>query len=93
MMNNELCLPADAVSAAGEGEGAPGVAPGVGDEVTVEVMGTVSRVEGGNVYVTAKTANGQPIPEMGGAGPEPDTDDMMRGMAEQEDASRGGYHV
>lgn len=62
MNTNELCVPVGAVSAAGgPADGDEGVAPGVGDEVEVTVGGRVSRVEGGNVYVTPETANGAPI--------------------------------
>lgn len=67
MMKNELCIPAAAVSVAGgEGEGGgAAVAPGVGDSVEAMIQGTVSRVEGGNVYVTPATANGMPIEPVG----------------------------
>lgn len=37
--------------------------PAVGDEVTFEGQGKVSRVEGDMVYVDVSTVNGEPLPE------------------------------
>lgn len=37
--------------------------PAVGDEVTFEGQGKVSRVEGDMVYVDVATVNGEPLPE------------------------------
>lgn len=42
------------------------VAPGVGDQVELTIGGTVSRSEGGHVYITPTSANGQPIAAKGG---------------------------
>ena len=66
-----------------------GPAPEVGDPVTLEVAGTVSRVEGDRYYISADTANGEPIPasedmESG----EPDGDDL-RAMAQKSDEEAG----
>lgn len=60
-----------------------GPAPEVGDPVSLEVAGTVSRVEGDRYYINADTANGEPIPaaEME---KEPGDDDL-RSMAEDAD--------
>lgn len=54
----EICVPADALEA-GDETGAE--LPDIGDDVTFEASGKVSRVENGMVYVTVTAANGEPI--------------------------------
>lgn len=56
---NELCVPVSAISLAGEDNS--DVAPEAGDQVSVTVEGKVSRIEGGQAYVTPETANGEPM--------------------------------
>lgn len=58
-MKSELCIPAGALSQAGEGGGE--LMPGIGDEVEVMVAGRVTRSENGEVYIEPTSANGQPI--------------------------------
>ena len=61
-----------------------GPAPEVGDPVSVEVSGTVARVEGDRYYINADTANGVAVPEPESM--EQETDDAkLRGMAEDAD--------
>jgi hypothetical protein len=50
---NDHCVPLTALSL----EGTP---PEVGDKVTYTVRGTVTRVEGGEAYVTPSTVNDEP---------------------------------
>ena len=88
-MKNEICVPASAVSLAGEG--GESVAPEVGDAVSGTIEGKVARVEGGQVYVTLDSLNGEPIDsgKMGHEGMEPpemeDSEESL--MAE---AKKGG---
>lgn len=90
MHGNELCVPASAVSGYDDSSDS-GVAPSAGDEVEVAVKGRVSRVEGGNVYLTPESANGQPIPQgakaeggpMGGGGGGDAMDAMVAGEKER----------
>lgn len=83
-MKTEICVPAAALADAGEsGEG---VAPAVGDSVDFTGRGTVTRAEGGNLYVQLAEVNGQPVGgDMAG---EPDSDDAMD--KEMEGYQRGG---
>jgi len=60
-MMGEICVPTSALEV-GDTEHDK-TAPEVGDSVEVSLGGKVSRVEGGNVYFTAKTANGEPLAE------------------------------
>lgn len=88
MAMKELCVPESALAQSGEDGGA--VAPDVGDEVEVSVRGTVTRKEGGNVYFTPATANGEPISDQGGSA-EPDEDDAMdREMARYDSSESEG---
>ncbi len=59
MNNSEVCIPVSALAAQGE-DGAT-MAPAQGDPVSVQLEGTVSRIEGENVYITPQSANGQPL--------------------------------
>lgn len=80
-------MPAAALAVGGgmeEGE-AP-TAPAQGDKVSAQIDGTVTRVEGDNVYFTPETANGQPIPDMAkgpGMGTE-DDDASIEAMMKEE---------
>lgn len=66
MNNNELCVPASAVAVPADADSQDGpTAPAAGDEVEVTVRGTVSRIEGGNVYLQPTSANGEPLPDGG----------------------------
>jgi hypothetical protein len=56
-MNKELCVPASAISLAGENN--EDVAPEPGDQVSLTIEGKVARVEGGNAYITPETCNGE----------------------------------
>ena len=85
---SEFCIPSSAV--AQQDETSTEVTPEVGDQlppVTLEDC-TVTRVENGNVYFTAKTANGVPLPEaepdMESAEPMPDGDEQAGIMADAE---------
>jgi hypothetical protein len=53
---NEFCAPVEAL-------GIDGAQPQEGDQVTVEMQGTLDRVVDGLAYVTAQRVNGQPVPE------------------------------
>jgi hypothetical protein len=62
------------------GEGGAGVAPGVGEEVELtSLKGTVTRAEGGNLYIKPTEVNGQPLGDgmSGMDGDEPDSDDAL----------------
>jgi hypothetical protein len=61
MKNKDLCVPATAMA---QEDGT--AAPAVGEEITVTVMGKVSKIEDGEVYVTPMTANGVPLKDMAG---------------------------
>lgn len=77
-MNNELCVDAAALAV-------DGTEPDVGDQVTLQqVTGTVSRKEGGKLYVKATEADGQPLAERESAAEEAGeaTEDDLRAMAE-----------
>lgn len=89
MNSNEICVPSSAVGEHEEGAG-DAVLPAVGDEVSVTVTGKVSRVEGGNVYFTPDTANGEPIKPAGGPmdGAE-DTEASMDKMMSEEAEGMG----
>lgn len=58
---NEICVPANALSVPEDGGGE--TPPGVGDTVEFTVSGKVSRTEGGELYVTPTTINGEPVQE------------------------------
>jgi hypothetical protein len=60
MKANEVCVPASALSVPGEGEGEM-TAPEVGDEVSFESGGKVTRIEGDKAYVQVTKANGEDI--------------------------------
>lgn len=53
-MNNEMCIPADAVEL-------DGATPETGDSVSFSVDGTVTRGEGGKLYVKPTMINGEPV--------------------------------
>ena len=70
-----------------EGEDNASVAPDVGDSVSFDGGGTVTRVEGDNVYFTVDTVNGEPtmkegMKEMGMDSEERELDQMARGEGE-----------
>lgn len=77
MNNNEICIPANAVANAG-------TSPAAGDEIEVNLKGKVTRLEGGQLYFTATSANGQPI---AGEESEEPTEESLRARAEEEDAA------
>lgn len=54
----EICVPSDALQV-GDETGAE--LPEIGDDVTFEAAGKVSRVENGMIYVSVTTANGEPL--------------------------------
>lgn len=77
-MNNEMCIPADAV----EVEGAT---PETGDSVSFSVDGTVTRSESGKLYVKPTMINGEPVKD------EPevmDADTEMENMAAKADEEK-----
>lgn len=76
----ELCISKAAVAP-------DGPAPAVGDPITMEVSGTVSRVEGDQYYIQADTANGEPIMDES-ATAEPDGDEV-RAMGQMADEEAG----
>jgi hypothetical protein len=53
-MTNEMCIPADAVEL-------DGATPETGDSVSFSVEGTVTRGEGGKLYVKPTMINGEPV--------------------------------
>lgn len=57
-------MPAGALAKSG-GETEPAM-PRVGDRVECTVGGTISRVEGDNVYLAPETVNGEPVSEGSG---------------------------
>ena len=76
-MKSELCLTKSAIAP-------DGPAPEIGDPVSVELTGTIDRIEDDKYYLKDARANGVELPvETEPA--EPDADDM-RGMAEAMDA-------
>jgi hypothetical protein len=90
----ELCLPQEVVATADEKD--EKVAPEVGDEVRFDCVAKVTRVEGGNVYVSPTEVNGQEVgdqnePDEEKQGPEPDSEKSMRDLAQQADSGAGGY--
>jgi hypothetical protein len=91
----ELCLPQDTVATANERD--EKVAPEVGDEVRFDCVAKVTKVEGGNVYVSPTEVNGQPVGdenEEPDKGPDADNEDSMRNMAQSADtaaSAQGGY--
>lgn len=76
-MGGETCLPGELLAV-------DGVSPAEGDDVEFSVKGTVTRTEGGNVYVQPTAINGLPIPAGAAPAAEPSEDDM-RSMAEEAD--------
>lgn len=80
---SEICIPMASLSM--EGEDMKSVAPVVGDPVDFTATGTVSRVEGGNAYVSLETVNGEPVAASEPAMPGDLGADDLRGMAEQTD--------
>jgi len=54
----DVCVPSSAVAIA---DGDQTTEPEVGDQVAVTLEGKVSRVEGGHIYFTPDTANGEPM--------------------------------
>lgn len=74
-MKSEICMPAGALAKSG-GESEP-TTPQVGDQVECTVGGTISRVEGDNVYLTPETVNGEPVMDGGAESGEPDGDENM----------------
>lgn len=88
MNNSELCIPASALSQAGED--GQSVGPEVGDAVEVSIAGTISRSEGGNLYIKPTSANGQPI---GGGPGESSMADEDAAMDEEMGAYRGAMGV
>ena len=75
----ELCVPIKAVAVPDENESA--VAPEVGDEVNFSGSAKVTRVEGGNVYLTPTEINGEKLEGAPETEEEPDADaDMHKEM-------------
>jgi hypothetical protein len=60
MKNKDLCVPATALEQEDGME-----APAVGSEVSVTVMGKVSKIEDGEIYLTPIMANGVPLQDKG----------------------------
>lgn len=81
-MKNQLCVSKAALAP-------DGPAPEIGDSVTVEIAGTIARVEGDKYYLDAQSANGTPMPAEASEPTEGGSDDEMRGMAESADAEAG----
>jgi hypothetical protein len=91
-MRNEICVPASAVSLAGEG--GESVAPEKGDAVSGTVEGKVSRSEGGKVYVTLETLNGEPLEAdpmgAGGMMEPPEMEDSEESLMAEATGKKGG---
>lgn len=81
MASMEDCVPLDALAMPDEAEQMEN--PAVGDKVQYTVEGTVSRIEGGDAYVTKTAVNGKKV-EGKAAEPEPPDE-----MAALESEARG----
>ena len=91
MKSGELCVSAKSLAIQDGGESVP---PAVGDTVSFTVEGKVSRIEGGEVYVTPMTANGEPLEdakgkEMPREGDEPSEDSLRKSLEQME--ATGAY--
>lgn len=73
---SEICVPLDSLTMGSGEDSSSTVAPEVGDPVDFSATGTVSRVEGGNAYLTLESVNGKPLPEAAAPAAEPTADDM-----------------
>lgn len=84
---SEWCVPLSALQMPGEDEHMN--TPGVGDKVTFQAEGTVSRIEGDEAYVKPESANGKPLNEKADATHDDETSNSeqefaaLRGEAEQ----------
>ena len=88
MNNSEICVPAAAVAEGGE-DGAQTM-PEPGDEIEVTLKGKVSRAEGGNLYFTPESVNGQPMagadaPAGDGMDDEASMDSAVDGMQKEQE--------
>lgn len=79
-MDKTLCIPKAAIAP-------DGPAPEIGDPITLEVAGKVSRIEGDKFYIEAESANGVPI--LDDAPAADPTDEDIRGMGETADSEEG----
>lgn len=84
MDNSELCIPAAALEASSE-DGQP-MAPQEGDPVEFTLSGTVTRSEGGNLYVKPDSVNGQPIAGEGAGEMEEPAEEGAPDMAGEDEA-------
>jgi hypothetical protein len=80
----EMCVPLSSLGQPDEKDAMQ--APAVGDPVTFTTEGTISRIEGGNAYVTPTAVNGQKVDNTGPAMPE---EDRLRQMAASMPAGAG----
>lgn len=79
----EMCVSTDALAMPDEQEQME--PPAVGDTVSFTVEGKVSRVEGGNSYVTPEMVNGKPVAAEAGEAAPPDDMGGLTEMAGQMD--------
>ncbi len=87
----ELCLPQDVVATADDKD--QKVAPEVGDEVRFDCVAKVTKVDGGNIYLSPTEVNGQPVgneDKEEANEPAAENDDSMRAMAQSADDQNGG---
>lgn len=82
---HEICVPLDSLSMPDEQEQLE--APAVGDAVTMNIEGKVTRIEGVNAYVQPTAVNGQPVEEKEGPPSEEEQmselEDMAKAMPER----------
>lgn len=68
--------------------------PQIGDRVSYQVEGTISRIEGDRAFVAKEAVNGQPVDQdadnMGGPS-DGDADNLQSLTADAEAMSEGGY--
>lgn len=90
-MSGDICVPSASLEV--EGEDGKAIQPAVGDEVEVTVKGTVSKTEGGEIYVKPSSFNDVPV----GSVSEQKDEGMKPGDKKLEDASdeelRGAYRA
>lgn len=80
----EMCVPISAVSTQDGSDSL--VAPEVDDEVQMDVVGKVTRIEGENAYITPTKVNGEEISnDESDSNPQENESDKMRSMAMQAD--------
>ena len=81
-MKNQLCVSKAALAP-------DGPAPEIGDSVTIELVGTISKIDGDTYCIDAQTANGAPVAADMAEPTDEGMEDQMRGMAQASDEEAG----